>query len=187
MKFVICCFLIMYLSKNVLKPEQIPNECAYIGLEHMPRKSICLSDWGNSSDITSDKYQYIEDDILFGKIRPYFHKVGFALNNGVSSTDSIIMKTTKNMWCILLMTVSSTSFVNYASVTCKEGSKIPRADWEQMKQYKVLIPDRNTLEKFNQYVWTITRKIKILALSNKNLLESRDRLLPKLMSGELEV
>ena len=64
---------------------------------------------------------------------------------------------------------------------------MPRADWEQMKQYKVLIPDRNTLEKFNQYVWTITRKIKILALSNKNLLESRDRLLPKLMSGELEV
>ena len=34
------------------------------------------------------------------------------------------MKTTKNMWCILLMTVSSTSFVNYASVTCKEGLKI---------------------------------------------------------------
>ena len=96
---------ICYLSKTVLKPDKIPANCAYIGLEHMPRKSICLCEWGNSNEVTSNKYEYVEDDIIFGKIRPYFHKVGFALNSGIASTDSIIMKSHDNMWGLLLTTV----------------------------------------------------------------------------------
>ena len=178
----ICC-----LSKTVLTPKKIPSNCAYIGLEHMPRKSICLCNWGNSDEVNSNKYQYDEDDIIFGKIRPYFHKVGFALNKGIASTDSIIMKSNKELWSLLLTTVSSVDFVDYTSKTCKEGSKMPRADWDQMKIYPVLIPDKSILELFNNNIWNITRKIKTLALQCRSLSESRDRLLPKLMSGELEV
>lgn len=178
----ICC-----LSKTVLTPTKIPSNCAYIGLEHMPRKSICLCNWGNSDEVNSNKYQYDEDDIIFGKIRPYFHKVGFALNTGIASTDSIIMKSNKELWSLLLMTVSSVDFVDYTSKTCKEGSKMPRADWDQMRIYPVLIPDKSILELFNNNIWNITRKIKTLALQCRSLSEARDRLLLKLMSGELEV
>lgn len=178
----ICC-----LSKTVLTPTKIPSNCAYIGLEHMPRKSICLCNWGNSDEVNSNKYQYDEDDIIFGKIRPYFHKVGFALNTGIASTDSIIMKSNKELWSLLLMTVSSVDFVDYTSKTCKEGSKMPRADWDQMRIYPVLIPDKSILELFNNNIWNITRKIKTLALQCRSLSEARDRLLPKLMSGEVEV
>ena len=175
------------LSKPVITPQKMPRDSAYIGLEHMPRKSICLSEWGNSNDVNSNKFRYVEDDILFGKIRPYFHKVGFALNSGVASTDSIIMKAKDKMWCLLLMTVSSAAFVDYSSTTCKEGSKMPRADWEHMKVYPVLLPDDDILNQFNDFIWRVTRQIKTLALQNRAIAEARDRLLPKLMSGELEV
>ena len=175
------------LSKNAFKPENIQDDLPYIGLEHMPKKSICLSEWGNSSDVSSNKYSYSEDDIIFGKIRPYFHKVGFALNNGFASTDTIIMKATNEMWSLLLMTVSSDIFVDFTYKTCKEGSKMPRADWKEMKQYAVLLPKEDLLKSFNNLIWTNTRKIKTLALQNRSLAEARDRLLPKLMSGEKEV
>ena len=130
---------------------------------------------------------YQEKDIIFGKIRPYFHKVGFALNSGVASTDSVIMRAHEDVWGLLLMTVSSVPFVDYVSKTCKEGSKMPRADWDQMKAYPVLIPNEETRKKFETNVALITDRIKALALQNRGLAEARDRLLPKLMSGEMEV
>ena len=175
------------VRKETLPPSKINDSVPYIGLEHMPKKDICLSEWGDSSEINSSKFRYYEDDILFGKIRPYFHKVGFALNSGVASTDAIILRNAKGLWSLLLMTVSSSEFVNYTYQNCKEGAKMPRADWKQMKSYPIMIADCATQSAFEEQIYIITRKIKTLALQINRLSEARDRLLPKLMSGEVEV
>ena len=175
------------LRKETISTDQITSDIPYIGLEHMPRVDFCLSSWGNAENVTSSKYKYNEDDIIFGKIRPYFHKVGFALNSGVVSTDSFVMKSQNGMWGLLLMTVFDKTFVDYTYQTCKEGAKMPRADWDEMRQYAVLIPYEGVLNTFEKNIWSITRQIKTIALQNHMLKEARDRLLPKLMSGELEV
>ena len=175
------------IRKNTLSPSKIDSGLPYIGLEHMPRKDICLSEWGDSSEVNSNKFRYYEDDILFGKIRPYFHKVGFAINNGMASTDAIILKSENGLWALLLMTVSSIDFVNYTSQKCKEGAKMPRADWNQMKAYPILIAHVGVQKLFENQIYIITRNIKALALQSRILAEARDRLLPKLMSGEVEV
>ena len=175
------------IRKETITPEKIGASTPYIGLEHMPRKDICLSKWGNSSEINSNKFRYYEDDVLFGKIRPYFHKVGFALNSGVASTDAIILKNTKGLWSLLLMTVSSSEFVNYTYQNCKEGSKMPRADWNQMEKYPVMIASSAIQNIFENQIYTITRRIKDLALQINYLTEARDRLLPKLMRDKIEV
>ena len=85
------------------------------------------------------------------------------------------------------MTVFVKAFVDYTYKTCKEGAKMPRADWNQMEKYPVLVPSEDIRRKFEDYIWSITRLTKNLALYNRILSEARDRLLPKLMSGELEV
>lgn len=175
------------IRKNTLSPSKIDSGLPYIGLGHMPRKDICLSEWGDSSEVNSNKFRYYEDDILFGKIRPYFHKVGFAINNGMASTDAIILKSENGLWALLLMTVSSIDFVNYTSQKCKEGAKMPRADWNQMKAYPILIAHVGVQKLFENQIYIITRNIKALALQSRILAEARDRLLPKLMSGEVEV
>lgn len=175
------------LKKDTVPAEQISTGTPYMGLEHMPRVDFCLSSWGNAGNVISSKFRYIEDDIIFGKIRPYFHKVGFALNNGVVSTDSFVMKAKDGVWGLLLMTVFDRAFVDYTYQTCKEGSKMPRADWNQMEKYPILIPSEKTRRDFEKLIWNITRQVKTLALQNHALVEARDRLLPKLMSGEIEV
>lgn len=175
------------LRKESLKPDQIPSGLPYIGLEHIPRKDICLSTWGDSSNVNSSKYKYQEKDILFGKIRPYFHKVGFALNNGITSTDTIVVLPQEALWGYVLMTVSSEAFVNYTYQSCKEGAKMPRADWKQMQQYSILIPPSKIGNEFEKFLHIVTDRIKNLAFQNIRLTEARDRLLPKLMSSELEV
>lgn len=91
------------------------------------------------------------------------------------------------VWGLLLMTVSSVAFVDYAYKTCKEGSKMPRADWNAMKKYPILVATYTVQSKFEERIDTITKQIKVLTYQNHKLAEARDRLLPKLMSGELEV
>ena len=175
------------VSKKVISPSNIEKGRPYIGLEHIPRKDFCLSVWGNSEDISSSKYEYKENDILFGKIRPYFHKVGFAINNGYASTDSIIMQSKLGLWGLLLMTVYSDRFVKNTSQACKEGAKMPRADWNQMKKYPILIASDNVQYTFERYIKITANRIKEVATQIRLLTEARDRLLPKLMSGEIAV
>ena len=175
------------LKKETVVLTKIPANTPYIGLEHMPRSDFCLSSWGNAEDATSNKFLYAVDDIVFAKIRPYFHKVGFTLNNGIASTDSFVMKATEGLWGLLLMTVFDKTFVEYTCQTCREGAKMPRADWSQMEKYSVLIPDENIRKQFEDYIWKVTRQIRTLALQNRMLSEARDRLLTKLINGEIEV
>ncbi len=175
------------ISKKVIQASDIVSGTPYIGLEHMPRRDFCLSEWGDSSEINSSKFEYKENDILFGKIRPYFHKVGFAINDGYASTDSIIMRAKDGLWGLLLMLTSSDEFVDYTYQTCKEGSKMPRADWNQMKIYPVLIADEVLQKSFENNCRVIADKIKALAYQTRMLVEARERLLPKLMFGEIEL
>ena len=175
------------LKKDAVLASKIAADTPYIGLEHMPRVDFCLSNWGTAEDATSNKFRYAENDIIFGKIRPYFHKVGFTLNSGVVSTDSFVMVAKQGLWGLLLMTVFDKAFVDYTYQTCKEGAKMPRADWNQMEKYPVLVPPEDMSQQFEDTIWNITRRIKALALQNHVLAEARDRLLPKLMNGEIEV
>ena len=67
-------------------PKLLSYTTPYIGIEHIPRRSITLSDWDSSADVVSTKFMFSEGDILFGKIRPYFHKVGFSLTSVCQKT-----------------------------------------------------------------------------------------------------
>ena len=174
------------LRKVVITPDKIESNTPYIGLEHMPRNDICLSTWGKSEEINSNKFIYLKKDVLFGKIRPYFHKVGFALNDGITSTDTMVMVADQNLWGLLLVTVSSDAFVDFSYQNCKEGAKMSRADWKQMEKYAIMIADQATQKLFEQEILVITNKISALAFQCRSLREARDRMLPKLMGGEVE-
>jgi type I restriction enzyme S subunit len=53
------------------KPGDMPPDTPYIGLEHMPRKSIALESCGTAAGLESGKFWFERDDVLFGKLRPY--------------------------------------------------------------------------------------------------------------------
>jgi len=56
-----------------------------------------------------------------------------------------------------------------------------------MKAYKVLLPPENVLEQFDRIVEPYIAKTKLLQSQIRLLTEARDRLLPKLLSGEIDV
>ncbi|MEX2492886.1 MAG: restriction endonuclease subunit S [Nitrospirales bacterium] len=174
--------------RESVSPSALESNTPYIGLEHMPRRSISLSEWGTSDQVTSSKHRFRENEILFGKIRPYFHKVGIAFTDGVVSSDAIVIRPLNNaLMSLVLMTVSSDGFVAVTAQTMKEGSKMPRADWKQMQQYIMLLPPDSLLMMFNSVIEPIIRQLKTLSLNNRKLGTARDLLLPRLMNGEVAV
>ena len=52
---------------------------------------------------------------------------------------------------------------------------------------RILIPSDSLIQKFEGVVSPMIAKILLLNKSNSNLKQARDRLLPKLMNGEIEV
>ena len=174
--------------RESVSPEALDPDTPYIGLEHMPRRSIALNEWATVESVTSAKHRYKEGDILFGKIRPYFHKVGMAFADGVASSDAIVIRTISNdLFSIVLMTVSSDEFVREASQTMREGAKMPRADWKLMTKYPIALPPVGLLESFSGTVICITDQLRNLSFQNQKLRAARDLLLPRLMSGEIAV
>lgn len=174
--------------RDAVNPDQLEPGTPYIGLEHMPRRSISLGEWGLSDEVVSTKLRFKAGEIIFGKIRPYFHKVGIAFADGVASSDAIIIRPfSSELHAFTLLTVSSDQFIAMTSKTMKEGSKMPRADWKHMKSFKIAIPPAPLLALFNEMITPIIDQLKVLNLQNRKLKEARDLLLPRLMSGEITV
>ncbi|MED4851418.1 restriction endonuclease subunit S, partial [Caldifermentibacillus hisashii] len=56
-----------------------------------------------------------------------------------------------------------------------------------IKNYKIIIPDRDYLLKYEELVGSLFLKYEKNYMENENLKTIRDTLLPKLMSGEIRV
>ncbi len=172
--------------RDMVLPEALEPDTPYIGLEHIPRRSISLNEWGTAEQVTSSKSRFKAGEIIFGKIRPYFHKVGVAFVDGVASSDSIVVRPAADtLHGLVLMTMSSDEFVAVTAQQMKEGSKMPRADWKQMKAYSVPLPPSGLLSNFDGVIQPIVEQLKSISLANQKLRTARDLLLPRLMSGEL--
>jgi len=172
--------------RDTAAPDECEPDSPYIGLEHIPRRSIALCEWGRAEEVTSTKHRFRTGDILFGKIRPYFHKVGVAFVDGVASSDAIVLRPTAAEWhSLALLTVSSDAFVADASKTAREGSKMPRADWKLMRTRPVPVPPETLLRTFNAQIEPIVSQLKTLTFQNRRLRTARDLLLPRLMNGDI--
>lgn len=173
--------------RRSVNPSDVPAETPYIGLEHMPRKSIALSEWGEAGQVQSTKLRFNQGDILFGKIRPYFHKVGTAPINGVCSSDAIVIVPKEVKYSsVVLLCASSDDFVAQATQT-SQGTKMPRANWGVLARYPIAIPDLPLLERFNGIVVPMIELLINFIFRNRCLRKTRDLLLPKLVSGEVSV
>ena len=141
-------------SKRInIKIDDIPHNSIYVGLEHIPRKTLVLDSFGSTDEVLSDKLKASKGDVLFGKIRPYFHKVSVNPYDEVyCSGDALVLNAiNKRQYGFVLLTLFSTKFIDYA-VKLSNGAKMPRAEWKDLKNYVVKLPDGESLERINNIV-----------------------------------
>lgn len=178
---------IAHNPRRSARPDDIDPDTPYIGLQHMPQNSITLDRWGQAQQVTSSKYAFADGDILFGKLRPYFHKVGLAPVDGVCSTDILVVAPKRQEWhSLVLSNISSVHFVDYTTAV-STGTKMPRTNWRDMSRYEIVIPSQAVAAAFHKQIHPLVEAIRNNILQSRTLAELRDTLLPKLISGQLRV
>ena len=93
----------------------------------------------------------------------------------IQSTDSIYFA-----YCVLKNKKSDIDAL-------QKGAAQPHVYAKDINALEILVPNSICLAEFEELVTPFFEKIKVLYQQIKVSKESRDRLLPKLMSGELEV
>ncbi len=169
-----------------VEPSEVEPDTPYIGLEHMPRGSIALVEWGRAGDVTSMKLAFHRGEILFGKLRPYFRKVGVAPVDGVASSDIIVIAAEPQWFGFVLGHASSGAFIDYANAA-STGTRMPRASWSHMAQYEVVLPPPDVALAFTTLVRPLVERIEAGIMESRTLAAVRDALLPKPVSGEVRV
>jgi len=170
-----------------VQAKNIHPNTPYIALEHMPRRSIALGDWEDSAAVVSNKFAFNKNEILFGKLRPYFHKVGVAPFDGICSTDILVLAPKSPEWFgFLLGHASSDDLVQFTDLA-STGTKMPRTNWSDIGSFRVAIPPRAVADIFTRTIRPIVEKIQFNIRQIRVLGDLRDNVLPKLLSGELSV
>jgi type I restriction enzyme S subunit len=153
----------------------------------MPRRTIALTTWSSIDGVVSGKLKFSTGEILFGKLRPYFHKVGVAPLDGVCSTDIVVVAERAACWFgFILCHLSSDEFVAYTDAV-STGTKMPRTNWQDMARYEVVLPPEPIASAFDALVRPLVQRIRANIHESRTLAELRDTLLPKLLSGEVRV
>lgn len=159
----------------------------YIGLDLMPRGSTILTEWRTEDAPTGQAARFEEGDILFGKLRPYFKKVGVAPIAGRCSTEILVLRPrAAEHYAVLLGHVASQRFIDHC-VAVSRGTRMPRAEWKDAAGFAIAIPPTNASREFSEVVRRVYAMIRGLTHESRVLAEIRDALLPKLIAGEIRV
>jgi type I restriction enzyme S subunit len=173
--------------RETAKPEDMDSSDRYIGLEHMPRGSICLGESGQAEELESNKNRFRKGDLLFGKLRPYFKKTGCSQFDGVCSTDIVVVRK-KGEYGVgfICCFLASDPFIDF-TVAASSGTRMPRTSWKDMCEFPFAIPSKLLLCEFDKQFCHVINKITGNCIHSAYLAVLRDALLPKLISGELRI
>ena len=175
------------LRKNPLKVG-VRNDLPYMPIDIIPSKSIGVSGFKPNSEAKSSLQLFQKDDIVIGAMRVYFHRVVLAPCEGITRNTCFVL-TPKNQWYreYALLTCFQVEAIEYANARSK-GSTMPYAVWENsFERYPVLIPSETKLKVFSRQLAPIIDTLRDSYKEATKLAELRDELLPKLISGEIDV
>ena len=175
-------------SKTTIKPEEIKEGDAYLGLESIQKSSgkIIEKFTVAAGELKSNKFFFDENYILYGKLRPYLNKVAVPNFSGVCSTDIIPLKpiADHSVKAFIVSLLRGDWFVSYADER-SSGANLPRISPKEVQKYSSIIPP---LELQNQFAERVAQIEKQKQQAEASLLKAEElfnSLLQKAFKGEL--
>jgi type I restriction enzyme M protein len=126
-----------------INPQENNGEVKYIGLENIESGNGNLI--GNFvkeiSEIKSTKLKFLENDILYGKLRPNLNKVWLASFSGICSTDFIVLRA-KNELVVPKFYSFILQDAKFNSQVLKgvKGAQLPRISFDYLSTLEIPLP-----------------------------------------------
>lgn len=170
-----------------VSPSKVAADELYVGLEHVGRRHMWLTDGGTAGEVSSAKSAFAAEDVLFGKLRPYFHKVVLAPRAGICSTDILVVRPSDHGMASVLLAALTSDAVIEQVVAASEGTRMPRTSWKDLSTATIRWPRPDQAAGTAARLDSISRAVIAAVEENRTLAATRDALLPQLMSGKLRV
>jgi type I restriction enzyme S subunit len=129
-------------------------------------------------------------DILYSTVRPNLKGYKFISScpeNAVASTGFAVIRALNSYDSIFLYHIlTQQSFVDYFSLIAT-GTSYPAIKGSDIERVRIILPHSNIRKAYYEEVMPMYKMIDTLEKQSQNLARQRDLLLPRLMSGKLEV
>jgi type I restriction enzyme S subunit len=78
-------------------PNQLSSNSIYVGLEHLEPNITSINNFDSTSKVSSSLTPFDVGDVLFGRLRPYLHKVALAEIKGFCSPEILVLRANPNV------------------------------------------------------------------------------------------
>ena len=179
---------VLALRNERIKPSEVTQALPYVPIESISAKVPFLQEYKSGEEANSSLILFRKGDILFGAMRPYFHKVCAAPFNGVTRTTVFTLQAKNPMaFGYALFLVFQEATIEYATLH-SEGSTIPYAKWGKSLEYMpVILPPDSIQIGYGEIVSSFIERANENIKQVQTLANLRDTLLPRLISGQLRL
>ena len=129
------------LDRQSIHPSEVEAATPYLGLEHLDGDGgIYCNQTVGSASLKSNKFQFSDRHVLFGKLRPYLRKIVRPVFSGVCSTDIIpILPKDGVSRDYLFYFLRTPGTVDLATSRCS-GANLPRLGPRQLASFQIPLP-----------------------------------------------
>ncbi|MBX9597355.1 MAG: restriction endonuclease subunit S [Burkholderiales bacterium] len=169
------------------------NEVAYLEMANVDTNSYRAVNWSYRKSGAGAKFK--NGDTLFARITPCLENgktcfVDFLADDEVAygSTEYIVMRSKDQFHPFLSYLIAKNKdFRNYAINTMTGTSGRQRAQADKLAHFEIRLPANEIITEINNQFESITSKLKNTSEQIDFLINIRDTLLPKLISGDVNI
>jgi len=173
-----------------LSPRRPPDEIAYIDIASVARGSVGPVRRMPFAEAPGRARRVVRNgDILWSTVRPNLRAYALILHpeaNLIASTGFAVISGTRAPFTYLYSALTTDGFVSYL-VNHATGSAYPAVSARDIGASPIICPEAGLLAEYDGLTRPILELRHLLAVQTGKLRETRDLLLPKLISGELDV
>ena len=159
----------------------------YVPIDCISPRSLSLTESKTGVEAKSSLTKFYAGDLLFGAMRPYYHKVCIAPFDGTTRTTAFVLHPKReNDFSFAALLLHDAATIDFATRN-STGSTIPYAVWSgSLEEMTITLPASSVLNVFDKIVRPLLMRVIQPYFESRALAALRDALLPKLVSGELQ-
>jgi len=173
--------------RQSVKPSTATADLPYLPIDAINPQSLTV--WGHrpGTEAASSLRHFGTGDVVFGAMRAYFHKVCVSPFEGVTRSTCFVLRPEPQHYWYAVLTLADASTVAYAAAH-SSGSTIPYAKWQGvLSEMPVVLPTASVSAAFAKRIQPPLEMAQKLADQIRPLASIRDLLLPKLVTGQIDV
>ncbi len=178
------------VNPEAISPKNAPDEIMYVDISSVSTRQVNKLQRLEFSEAPGRaRRKVISGDVVWSCVRPALRSYALIIDpppNTIVSTGFAVVRADSVPFSYLYQVLGSDQFVSYLD-NHATGAAYPAVKASDFEAAEVVLPCKNLLAQFDGAVLPMLKMIHVLRLKNNNLQSQRDLLLPKLISGEIDV